>query len=889
MESPLSRKQRRHLKRKTQVQQQETKLEDMELNSKVVEPPINFYLSSLEEQVRSELKDSEARLTKTESEGRVLLDIDEDSLQHFLDHVQEKNVNNKWSDEKQETPKEVCGLKDQLHESQAKHGQSHVKLEQVKGEKEALQNEVEAKKMELCAVRKMIAVAKTNVELELESYLEIETAQTQKLRIELRKMAEALKNQAFHQAQMNEARDLLETERLRPHQKATTEEEMETFRDFCQAKVDEQIDISSKLKAALDKTEQQLKTVHLQWQQEKFFLTTQQQKNGDYLQSQVHLIASFRAQEQEALKQTLERSQAFHQAQMNEQTAETNRIAAALKEAQDLLETERLHSHQKTITQEEMEIYKTFCQAKFDEHVDINGKFKAALHKAEQELKNGHLQWQKEKSSLTAQLVEAQAETRKTAEALKEAKDLLETERLHSQQKTTTQEEMETSRASCLAELDEHKKDISKLKAALEKAEQELKTGTLQWEEEKSSLIAQLETDWDNNNDQLKTIASLQTQEEEAKQTLERFQSAHQAQLEEQRAENSKILEDLKKTEDLLKTEHLRFQEQSTLTAQLETSQSNYLAQLEMQDKDSKNLMATLQKKSEEQLESERLLWQQEKASLLKDTLRKKASSGVQLEHQKKKNNNLLAAVMKTEQQLKSRSIEWQQEKSSLTAKQEKTCRDLYDAQLIVASLQKQEEEATQMLETSQTSHQSQLQEQRVETNRIAADLKKTEDLLVTERLRFQEQSTLTAQLETSQRNYLAQLEMQDKDNKNFMATLKNKFEDQLEREHLLWQQEKSSFGVQLDHQEKKNNDLLAAVMEAEQQMKSRTIEWQQEKLSLLQATENIQQTLQEKEQERQTTESSLKSQLEDLQSQITIKQMRKKWYKKLFSCQAQH
>ncbi|TDG98458.1 hypothetical protein EPR50_G00218880 [Perca flavescens] len=63
-----------------------------------------------------------------------------------------------------------------------------VELEKMKGEKEALQNKVETQKMELHKERQMLAVAKTNVELELESYLEMERAHAQELKVELEQM-----------------------------------------------------------------------------------------------------------------------------------------------------------------------------------------------------------------------------------------------------------------------------------------------------------------------------------------------------------------------------------------------------------------------------------------------------------------------------------------------------------------------------------------------------------------------------------------------------------------------------------------------------------------------------------------------------------------------------
>ena len=67
----------------------------MDFISREVEPPINFYLSFLEDQVRCELKDSEARLRPGKSEGRVHLDIQEDLPANFLDYLQENREKTK--------------------------------------------------------------------------------------------------------------------------------------------------------------------------------------------------------------------------------------------------------------------------------------------------------------------------------------------------------------------------------------------------------------------------------------------------------------------------------------------------------------------------------------------------------------------------------------------------------------------------------------------------------------------------------------------------------------------------------------------------------------------------------------------------------------------------
>ncbi|TDG98457.1 hypothetical protein EPR50_G00218870 [Perca flavescens] len=154
------------------------------------------------------------------------------------------------------------------------------------------------------------------------------------------------------------------------------------------------------------------------------------------------------------------------------------------------------------------------------------------------------------------------------------------------------------------------------------------------------------------------------------------------------------------------------------------------------------------------------------------------------------------------------------------------------------------------------------------------------------ETLRKQEEEAKEI-VERSQASHRAQLEMQDKKNKNLMAALKKKFEHQLES--VLWQQEKSSlleerektrasYVAQIEEQSSVSDALLADLKKAEQQLESHLNQWKEDKLSLLQATESLKLTQQEKEQEWERTESTMRSQLVDLQSQIMKKQQKKKW-----------
>lgn len=66
-------------------------------------------------------------------------------------------------------------------------------------------------------------------------------------------------------------------------------------------------------------------------------------------------------------------------------------------------------------------------------------------------------------------------EREKTASIQKKAEDHIESDHLQWQQeKTSLLEEMEKSRASCLAQLDEQRHENSKVMVALEDAEQQL-------------------------------------------------------------------------------------------------------------------------------------------------------------------------------------------------------------------------------------------------------------------------------------------------------------------------------------------------------------------------------------------------------------------------------
>ncbi|KAI9544680.1 hypothetical protein NQZ68_001554 [Dissostichus eleginoides] len=171
------------------------------------------------------------------------------------------------------------------------------------------------------------------------------------------------------------------------------------------------------------------------------------------------------------------------------------------------------------------------------------------------------------------------------------------------------------------------------------------------------------------------------------------------------------------------------------------------------------------------------------------------------------------------------------------------------------------------------------------------------------------EKTALTA-LQTSQSPHLAQVEMQEKKTKSLMAALQKIFEDQVERERFLWQQERTSLLQKTEKTEASyaaqlhaNDKLAADLKEVEQQLENNRIQYkedeaqllkeqswtltllQEEKSTLLQEKGRLQQSLQEKEDEWKETQSSLNARHEGLESQVTRKEKRSNFFKKLLPC----
>ncbi|XP_028444288.1 putative uncharacterized protein MYH16 [Perca flavescens] len=365
----------------------------MEVNPREIEPQMNFYLSSLEEQVRFELKDSEARLTQSQSEGRVHLIVREDLLADVLDQLQQQREGSSWRREKELMQREVSDLKVQLAErvpsppreseflksqlgkisNRLRKAQKDlelqyfisedlkVELDKTKAEKEALNTKVETLKTELGKERQMLAVGKTT-NVMLESNLESERARSQELKDNLSQMEEALqkqeeatkevleRSQASHRAQLDEALQRASSQlgkisnRLR---KALKDLDLQYFMTE-----DLRVDLE-KTKGEKEALQINVETLKTELRQKRQMLavskTNVELELESYLvmeRARAHELKEKLSEMEEALqkqdegKTILERSQASLRAQLEMQDKDSKDLMAALKEAEQQLESQ---------------------------------------------------------------------------------------------------------------------------------------------------------------------------------------------------------------------------------------------------------------------------------------------------------------------------------------------------------------------------------------------------------------------------------------------------------------------------------------------------------------------------------------------------------------------
>ena len=289
--------------------------------------------------------------------------------------------------------------------SQEMKNMENLKSEEIEDLKTQLHRVSERLKAQLLHVEGAELESCTKAE-QLEADLVFERAQVQKLQEKLaKKEKEAKKTQASHQLQiekqreetkeivsaLKKAEDLLESERLCwQKEKTSLLEEAKKSRALFEDQLDEQKHQNDTLAAALKNVEQELESHRVEWQEE----------NTSLIQATEDFKKTLQDMKQEATE-AVERSQASHQAQLEEHREETRKIASALKNAESLLETEILSWWQmRTSLLEEKDKSTAFYEAQVDEQKRENQTLAAALRNVEQKLESHQVVWQEEKTSL---------------------------------------------------------------------------------------------------------------------------------------------------------------------------------------------------------------------------------------------------------------------------------------------------------------------------------------------------------------------------------------------------------------------------------------------------------------------------------------------------------
>ncbi|KAK9531804.1 hypothetical protein VZT92_011209 [Zoarces viviparus] len=331
---------------------------------------------------------------------------------------------------------------------------------------------------------------------------------------------------------------------------------------------------------------------------------------------------------------------------------------------------------------------------------------------------------------------------------------------------------------------------------------------------------------------------------------------------------------------------------------ELEMSRSTFLAQ------------AAIHKKEMDQFMADRLQWEEEKASLLQE----RDSSVGQLNEQKMENQKLHIVLKKTEQELKI-EVDLRQSIKIYLLEEIKKARSPFLAQMAIhkketdqfmADRLQWEEEKASLLRVNRDSSVAPLNHQKEEPKlqedllAVEAELQETKvsflGHLHQQKMENQElQNTLkeTKKTQVDQRQWVKihHLEEMEKHSSTFLAqvAIHKKETDQFMADRLQWEEEKASLlqeirdssVVRLNHQKEEVDHFAAALRNAEQQFEGFR-EWREEKLFLTRAVEELQQTLQKKEQELVSTEADLlavKTQLEDLQPKVAEKK-KNKWYR---------
>ncbi|XP_059194055.1 myosin-9-like [Centropristis striata] len=594
---------------------------------------------------------------------------------------------------------QTCNTKDQQAE-----------LEQVKAESEALKDQLQSAKQQ------QQAVEKHNSELRLER-------NPWKLKAQLQ--AEKDKNSHL-MASLEEAKQHIAQQEMEAKEHAKTREEVQALKVELQSAKQLQAVPKNNVDFELKKTQDLLEAERIRCEQEKNSIVQYTQNYVGCFLGQYHgqvdmnrkLIA-----EVETLKLELESAKQLQAAAKNDfelerfleiqkaetqklqhefrkteellekQKAETTRFAADLKKTQDLLETERHRFEQeKESIWKETQNSSTSSLAQLNGKEDENRKLMAEVETLKLELQSAKQQHAVEKSRLELQLesdkmAQLQAEKDKISHlmaSLKEAEQdksslmaqLEKSKATHLAQQEMQTKENENTMTEMKKKLEDQLKSAKQLKAEKEALQNELEAKNNELRAEKRLIaVEKTKVEMELENSLLYEMAQLQAEKDKSSRLMASLKEAEQdkssllAQLDEKRRVNATIVAALKEVGKQLEIGHLQWQEDKTsLLAQLKNSQATYHAQSELQAEKHMNTVAALKKDLEDQLESSRLQWQQEKTSLLEESEKARESYVSQLEEKKRDNNTVVAALKEVEKQLKIGQLQWQEDKTSLTA-----------------------------------------------------------------------------------------------------------------------------------------------------------------------------------------------------------------------------
>ncbi|XP_037614267.1 calponin homology domain-containing protein DDB_G0272472-like [Sebastes umbrosus] len=487
------------------------------------------------------------------------------------------------------------------------------------------------------------------------------------------------------------------------------------------------------------------------------------------------------------------------------------------------------------------------------------------------------------------------------------------------------------SRAVLVAELREQTEENTALVVALEEAEREkssLSDLTKKQEDQIACLVSQLHVEKLRNTELAAALEAAEW-ELEAGRHQQQDKAQVEEELEKQQVDTKRLSKVVDQSEDSPRTKTCFFCKDKKSTA--EEATAGYidliLSQLEQQ-KQKKQKLAAVLKKTEQgnssfsaQLQGANLAQPDARIQITKDLMAdltrklegQTATFVAQLHEQKLRNTELLDALEAAEWEL---LAGWRQQQDIALVEEELEMLRVETeglAKVVDQSKQLPRTQPSNKKSTIQESTEehmalilSQLEQQKQKKQKLAATLEKAECEIEAGRIRWQEEAhveeahveeelekqqveTTNAATEEHIALILSKLERQRQKKKKLAAALKKAEQENsslsaqlkdltadLTRKH---EAQTASFVAQLVEEKERNSTLAATLKKTKRELK--------DKSSLLQATEDLNETLREKEQEWNESESTLKTQLADLQNQIAKK--KNKWLRRLFCCTTQH